>query len=174
MESGERYVIMISNPLEWLLIHSCAQGTALFMAGDLLDALTDLEPHNRQASNSDFTFRHRLCDDFESLIWVVVYAMMIHHKNHLAGTDPEACALYKETLDECWAVHSYGNLHRSHVFMIATGCTFKSRHKVSSWFPDPREAAFSARPCACSAIKRKMRTLSRMRAFAGSSRNTFS
>ena len=112
------------------------------MAGDLLDALTDMGPHHRQAIKSDFTFRHRLCDDFESLIWVVVYAMMIHHKNNLAVTDPEVCGLYKKALDDCWAVHSYGNLHRSHNHMIAIGCNFKSRQKVSLWFPNPREAAF--------------------------------
>ena len=112
------------------------------MADGLLMALTNPRLRHRQAIKSDFTFRHRLCHDFESLIWVLVYAMMIHHKNNLAVTDPEACELYKEALDDCWAVHSYSNLHRSHNHMITIGCSVSSQNIVSSWFPDPREAAF--------------------------------
>jgi len=112
------------------------------MAGGLLMALTNPRLRQRQAIKSDFTFRHRLCHDFESLIWVVVYAMMIHHKNNLAVTDPEACGEYKKALDDCWAVHSYSNLHRSHTYMIHIGCYFESQDMVSWWFPDPREAAF--------------------------------
>ena len=112
------------------------------MASGLLNALTILRLNNRRAIKSDFTFRHRLCHDFESLIRVVVYAMMIHHKNNLAVTDPEACEEYTEALDDCWAVHSYSNLHRSHNHMIAIGCSFDSQDIVSSWFPDPREATF--------------------------------
>jgi len=112
------------------------------MAGDLLIALTNPRLRHRQSIKPDSTFRHRLCHDFEFLIWVFVYAMMIHHMIHLAGTGPEACGLYKKALDDCWAVHSYSNLHRSHNHMIAIGCTFKSQRMVSWWFPDSREAAF--------------------------------
>jgi len=112
------------------------------MASGLLNALTILRLNNRRAIKSDFTFRHRLCHDFESLIRVVVYAMMIHHKNHLAVTDPEACEEYTEALDDCWAVHSYSSLRRCHNDMIFTGCSFDTQNIVSSWFPDPREAAF--------------------------------
>jgi hypothetical protein len=114
-----------------------AQGTALFMSGGLLTALRSIGP-----VKSDFTFQHRLCHDFESLIWVIVYAMMIHHKNYLAETDPERCELYKHAVDECWAAHAYSNLHHTHTYMISIGCAFDSQSIVSSWFPDPREAAF--------------------------------
>ena len=121
---------------------SYAQGTALFMSGDLLGALRDMgRPRNRPAKSA-FAFQHRLCHDFESLIWVVVYAMMIHHRKYLAATDPELCEEYKVDLDECWAVHAYSNLHRSHNHMIGIGCSPKLRSIVSSWFPDPREGAF--------------------------------
>jgi hypothetical protein len=112
------------------------------MAGDLLNALTDQELDDNGPFKSGFTFQHRLCHDFESLIWVVVYAMMIHHRNTLAATDPGKCQRYKMTLDDCWAVHSYGHLHRYHTFMIAIGCSFNAHKTVSSWFPNPREAAF--------------------------------
>jgi hypothetical protein len=142
MESGERYASVILKQLGRHSYNLCAQGTALFMAGGLLTALTNLEIHRKRRIKSDFTFQHRLCHDFESLIWVVVYAMMIHHKNLLASMDPEMCELYKRLLDGCWAVHAYSNLHRSHTYMIAMGCSFDSQYIVSSWFPDPREAAF--------------------------------
>jgi len=112
------------------------------MANGLLMALTNLRLRQRQAIKSDFTFRHRLCHDFESLIWVVVYAMMIHHKNNLAVTNPEACGLYKEALDDCWSVQAYNNVRRCHNDMMVTGCSFNSQDMVSWWFPDPREAAF--------------------------------
>jgi len=112
------------------------------MAGDLLIALTNPGLRHRHAVKSDFTFRHRLCHDFESLIWVVVYAMMMHHQNNLAQTDPDMCELYKEVLDECWSVQAYSNLRRCHNDLICVGCTFNSQPLVGSWFPDPREAAF--------------------------------
>jgi hypothetical protein len=109
------------------------------MAGDLLTDLTTME---LKTDESDFTFQHRLCHDFESLIWVIVYAMMVHHRNTLAATDPGKCEAYKKPLDHCWAVHAYSNLHRSHTYMIGTGCSFSSTSLVKLWFPDPREAAF--------------------------------
>jgi hypothetical protein len=112
------------------------------MAGGLLTALTIQDLDNNSPFNPGFTFQHRLWHDFESLIWVVVYAMMVHHRNTLTATDPEMCQRYKMTLDGCWAVHSYGHLRRCHNDMIMTGCSFDSQMIVSSWFPDPREAAF--------------------------------
>ena len=114
------------------------------MAGGLLTVLTVMAKERRHniPTKPDSTFQHGLCHDFESLIWVVVYAMMIHHRNHLAATDPELCELYKRRVDECWAVHAYSHLHRSHYHMIMVGTAFDSQFIVSSWFPDPREAAF--------------------------------
>jgi len=56
----------------------CAQGTALFMARGLLNALTSVKYLRHQPTMSAYTFQHRLYHDLESLIWVVVYAMMIH------------------------------------------------------------------------------------------------
>ncbi len=117
----------------------CAQGTALFMARQLLNALDSI---TRRPTASGFTFQHRLCHDFESLIWVVVYAMMIHHRNSLTPTDREMCEEYKGVLDRCWAAHAYSNILTSHDHMMATGCSAYSQDTLSSWFPDPHEAAF--------------------------------
>ena len=147
MKTGEwRTVcgIHLESPCTNCSYNPYAQGTALFMSVDLLTDLmgmtteSTLDPPN----TSDFTFKHRLCHDFESLIWVVIYAMMIHHRNYLASTDPEMCERYKKRVDGCWAVHAYSNLHRSHSQMLIMGCAYRSQNVVSSWVPDPREAAF--------------------------------
>ena len=108
------------------------------MAGRLLAALRNQGRKNRPI----FTFQHKLCHDFESLIWVVVYAMMIRHRNALAATDQDMYAEYKEALDECWAVHSHSNLLRCHNHMISVGCSLDYEEIVSSWFPDASESAF--------------------------------
>jgi len=116
----------------------CVQGTAPFMHNRLLTALATME---LGLNASDSTFQHRLHHDFESLIWVVVYAMMIHNRIILASTDPERCEQYKTVLDTCWAGHAYDSFHRSHSHMIMTGFSVHSQLR-EFWFPDPREAAF--------------------------------
>ena len=112
------------------------------MSRDLLNALTSLKLIGHQPTTSAFTFQHRLGHDFESLIWVVVYAMMVHQRNIFAATDSEMFELYKEELDHCWAAHAYRNILMAHDHMMVTGYIPNSRTTVSSWFPDPREAAF--------------------------------
>ena len=111
------------------------------MSHRLLFALTTMQLDS-DGPKSDFTFQHRLCHDFESLIWVVVYAMMIHHRNTLATTDPAKCERYKKALDHCWAAHAYSNLLRSHDHMTSTGCIPYSQAMMNLWFPNPPEAAF--------------------------------
>src|SRR5258706_3030944 len=120
----------------------CAQGTALFMARRLLYSFTSVKRSRDRRTTSDFTFQHRLCHDLESLIWVVVYAMMIHQRNIFAATDSEMFELYKEGLDQCWAAHAYSNLLMSHNHMSMTGSDSECQPTVSSWFPDAREAEF--------------------------------
>ena len=112
------------------------------MANGLLVAVMTMGRPRNRPTKSNFTFQHRLCHDLESLIWVVTYAMMIHHRNLLAATDPEMCEEYKETVDECWEGHVYSNIRRSHNDMILTGTDPDSESLVSLYFPDPREAAF--------------------------------
>ena len=120
----------------------CAQGTALFMSNDLLAALVPIKRSHGRPATSEFTFRPRLCHDFESLIWVVVYAMMIHQRSVLASTDPAMSELYKQDLNDFWAVHSYKSVRRSHNDMIGIGCSFTCLSTVRSWFPDPCEVTF--------------------------------
>ena len=112
------------------------------MSRSLLAALASVKHVRHRPTASAFTFQHGLCHDLESLIWVVVYAMMIHQRNTFAATDPEMFELYKEELDHCWAAHAYRNVLISHDHMIVTGCSIDSITMVRLWFPDPREAAF--------------------------------
>ena len=109
------------------------------MARGLLIALNNMVFNTDGPTTSGFAFQHRLSHDFESLIWVVVYAMMIHHRSTLA---PEKCELYKRVLDQCWAAHAYSNLLISHNHMMTTGCSADSLAMVYMWFPDLREATF--------------------------------
>ncbi len=112
------------------------------MAGNLLDALR--RRRTNQIPNAGFTFQHRLHHDFESLIWVIVYAMTVHHRNTLATTDLEACEFYKGELDNLWAVHSYRHVATSHNDMLMQGASPDSLDTgpVNDWLPDPLEAAF--------------------------------
>ena len=112
------------------------------MSGDLLFALESMKFRQVGPTASDFDFQHRLCHDFESLIWVAVYAMMVHQRNIFAATDSGMFKLFKGELDDCWAAHAYKNILISHDHMMVTGSTTSRRSKASLWFPDPREAAF--------------------------------
>ena len=115
------------------------QGTALFMSNDLLSALITV---NRGGIKNDFTFQHKLCNDLESLIWVVIYAMMIRRRNTLAATDSNQSALFQGDLDGCWGGHSYGHLWSSHNNMVSAGCSPRYHNVENLWFPVPVEAAF--------------------------------
>src|SRR6266404_8653084 len=93
-----------------------------------VDLLAALETHSSASMGEprDFTFRHKLCHDFESLIWVIVYAMMVRRKTILVATDPSVYARYKQHLDSFWGVHSYTNLANCHEVMVSNG-TRRSR-----------------------------------------------
>ena len=112
------------------------------MSVGLLTALESMKLRTVGPTARHFDFQHRLCYDLESLIWVVVYAMMIHSRNVLASADLETREQYKNVLDVCWAVHAYSNVFMSHNHVISIGCSSYTETIVSFWFPDPREATF--------------------------------
>ena len=112
------------------------------MAIDLLSALESHGIAKMCGVSRDFTFKHKLCHDFESLIWVIVYAMMIRRKNTLAATDSGVHAAYKEQLDNFWGVHSHSKLANHHESLVDIG-TRASRTIVEDlFFPTPVEAQF--------------------------------
>ena len=110
-----------------------------------LDLLTALECHGtakKRGRPTDLDFRHKLCHDFESLILVIVYAMLIRNKNRLLATDPDTHRDYKQLLDDFWGVHSYTRLLNCHEALISAG-TRRSRTIVETMmFSDPLEAEF--------------------------------
>ena len=112
------------------------------MSMGLLIALERLEEPMQHKTPHDFTFQHKLWHDFESLIWVVVYAMMIRRRNTLAVTDPSAYVRYKGYLDDFWGVHSYTKLVNCHEALLGAGIVRSRTIVEEKWFPDPLEAEF--------------------------------
>ena len=112
------------------------------MSVDLLAALGAHRRAIRSGRPGDFTFQHQLCHDFESLIWVIVYAMMVRRKTVLEATDPSVYEDYKEELDSLWGVHSHSNLAKCHSLMIYTGLRRSLTIVEELLFPDPLEAQF--------------------------------
>ena len=112
------------------------------MSMDLLIALERLQGRMEHQAPHDFTSQHKVWHDFESLIWVVVYAMMIQRRNTLAVTDPTAYIQYKEHLDGFWGVHSYTKLVNCHEALLGAGIVRLRTIVEELWFPDPVEAEF--------------------------------
>jgi len=111
------------------------------MAVDLLNALESHANAKMCGRPKDFTFQHRLCHDFESLIWVIAYAMMIRRRNTLAATDPRTNAAYKARLDDYWGAHSYSRLMDRRMILMASG-TLPRTIVEEHLFSDPLEAEF--------------------------------
>jgi hypothetical protein len=112
------------------------------MSTGLLVALERQRHIERRGGPNDFPFQHKLCHDFESLIWVIIYAMMIRRKNMLVLTDSNAHANLKEHLDSYWGAHSYSKLLDCHGALIHTG-SIPSRITVDDlMFSDVLEAEF--------------------------------
>ena len=109
------------------------------MSSVLLAALVNLDSTSKKGINNAFSFQHRLCHDLESLIWVVVYAIMIRRRNILAAADPDEYRLFQNVLDCCC---SYSHLWNNHSIMMSTGCSVIYQTVETLWFPDPLEAAF--------------------------------
>jgi len=112
------------------------------MSGDLLAALIEHRARDRMGLKNDFTFQHRLCHDLESLIWVVIYAMMVRRRKLLADTDQNQSELFQVVLNLCWGVHSYTHLWCNHNNMIGAGCSVRYKTVETLWFTEQLEAAF--------------------------------
>ena len=92
--------------------------------------------------SKDFTFQHKLCHDFESLIWVMVFAMMVRRKGILAATDSNVHAAYKVQLDLFWGAHSYSKLLGCHGISITAASMRPNDIFDDLLFPDVLEAKF--------------------------------
>jgi len=80
--------------------------------------------------------------DLEAFLWVLVYAMMIHHYNSL--THETDRTKYKKTLDEYFGHGSANFISKNRqALYLAHACVGGNR--VSKWFPDPHERRFFIR-----------------------------
>ena len=112
------------------------------MSTGLLIAVENHRNAKKRGRPCAFIFQHKLYHDFESLIWVIVYAMMVRRKTELAATDSSGYDDYKEHLDSFWGVHSYTKLVNSHEALIGAG-VIRTRFIVEELlFSDPLEAEF--------------------------------
>ena len=108
----------------------------------LLNALESQGKANKLGRRHEFTYQHRLSNNFESLIWVIVYAMMVRRRNLLAATDSKAYEDFMGDLDLTWGVHSYVKLVVGHDTLIGAGCNPNRTVVEETWFLDPFEAEF--------------------------------
>ena len=92
---------MLKDIFDLQKLRTAFQGTVNFMAVELLrrqvDHLDDEQDARRTGKQGPPTKREAH-HDLEAFLWVLVYAMMIHHYNSL--THETDRAEYKETLDE--------------------------------------------------------------------------
>ena len=75
-------------------------------------------------------------DDLESMIWVLTYAIMLHHQEALQGSDK---ADYKrDVIDWFYGSLSYSGLTEKRKRMVFDG--FNSiAHEPEDWIPDPTQ-----------------------------------
>jgi hypothetical protein len=73
-------------------------------------------------------------DDLESMIWVLTYAIMIHHQESLQRSEK---AVYKDdVLDTFYGSLSYSGLAKSRRLMAFDGYTLRAE-EPEEWIPDP-------------------------------------
>jgi len=81
-------------------------------------------------------------DDLESMIWVITYAIMIHHQESLEGSDK---ADYKRhVVDQYYGSLSYSGLAENREVMAIRG-TNSLAHQPEEWIPDPTQSKWFRR-----------------------------
>ena len=135
-----------STPSSSQLLMIAFQGTVIFMAIELLESQVEHfegeEAARKRARPGPPTLslERKAYHDLEALIWVLVYAMMIHNYNSLANeTDRKG---YKKILDDYFGHGSAQMiLDRRHA-MLSSAHSHVSWNRVAKWFPNPDERNF--------------------------------
>ena len=124
------------------------QGTVIFMAVELLRSQEEHfiaeKAERRKGKHGPLTLstERQAYHDLEAFLWVLVYAMMIHHYNSLSReTDRKE---YKAILD------SYFGHGGAQVIIDKRQALYLAHSRVggrrlSRWFPDPHERRFFTR-----------------------------
>jgi hypothetical protein len=76
-------------------------------------------------------------DNLESMIWVITYAMMVHHQERLQGWKK---AHYKRgVVDKFYGSMSYSGLSDKRTLMVIYGISSLGE-KPEGWFPEPAQS----------------------------------
>ena len=125
------------------------QGTVIFMAVDLLRSQEEYfiaeKAERRKGKHGPLTLRmeRQTYHDLEAFLWVLVYAMMIHHYNSITReTDRQE---YKDTLDSYFGHGSATIVLDKRTAMIYSAQAPVSEGRTTRWFPDPHERRFFTR-----------------------------
>ena len=111
------------------------------MSVSLLTALTDYYALVKKAAKnpaivvpSELKFMPGPGDDLESMIWVLTYAIMLHHQGNLKGSDK---ADYKcDVIDAFYGSLSYSALAEKRQILMLRG-TLPHASEPEHWIPDP-------------------------------------
>ena len=111
------------------------------MGVSLLNALTDYYTLVQDATTdpaivvpSELDFVPGPGDDLESMIWVLVYAILIHHHTRLIG--PGKANYKRSVVDAFYGCLSYTALAKERTFLAVAGINPRSRGP-DAWIPDP-------------------------------------
>ena len=106
---------------------------------DLVD-LTAINPTIIVPSELDFIPKPG--DDLESMIWVLTYAIMLHHQESLHGPMK---ALYKrKVVDQFYGGLSYSGIAKERKAMLYSGTDLLD-NEPEKWFPDPAQSKWFRR-----------------------------
>ena len=111
------------------------------MSVSLLTALTEYYALvNKAAKNpaivvpSELDFVPGPGDDLESMIWVLTYAIMLHHQVNLKGSDK--VDYKRDVVDNVYGTLSYSALAEKREILMLRGINPRS-HGPETWIPDP-------------------------------------
>src|SRR5258706_2618637 len=129
-----------------------AQGTALFMSISLLTALTKYYKLVEKATTnpaiivpSELDFVPGPGDDLESMIWVITYAIMLHHQGNLRGSDK--ADYQRGVVDQLYGSLSYLGLAKERNLMVLYANNPLS-YGPEDWIPDPAQREWFTRSMA--------------------------
>ena len=91
---------------------------------------------------SELDFIPRPGDDLESMIWVLTYAILLHHQESLEGSKK---AQYKlKVVDQHYGSLSYSGLAKERELMVSRGTNSLAK-EPEKWFPDPAQSKWYRR-----------------------------
>ena len=119
------------------------------MSTSLLSALTDYyDLLDQRAESQDIDVPSELeftpgpQDDLESMIWVLTYAILLHHQESLQKL---ARTNYKrKVVDELYGSLSYSGLAEKRTIMVYWGSNHRA-NQPKQWIPDPTQCKWFRR-----------------------------